>query len=185
MGIPFFGICLGLQCAVIEFARNVCGLEEANSVEFDPSTKHPVIDIMEDQKSISDKGGTMRLGAYRCDLVPGSIAHAAYRIDTVRERHRHRYEVSNNHRDLMSEAGLKPTGVNPDRDLVEIIENPAHPWFVGVQFHPEFRSTVEHAHPLFTSFVEACLKHEEARKMASSGDGISAPNPSISSVDNG
>jgi len=183
--IPFFGICLGLQCAVIEFARNVCGLEDANSVEFDPSTKHPVIDIMEDQKSISGKGGTMRLGAYLCDLEHGSIAHAAYSVDTVRERHRHRYEVNNNHRDLMLEAGLKLTGINPDRDLVEIIENPAHPWFVAVQFHPEFRTTVQHAHPLFMSFVEACLKQEETRETTSSGDGISAPNASTSSVQTG
>jgi len=171
-GIPFFGICLGLQCAVIEFARNVCGLEGSNSVEFDPTTDHPVIDIMEEQKGISDKGGTMRLGAYTCELAPGSIARTAYGVDTVRERHRHRYEINNAYRNILVSAGLRMTGLNPDSDLVEIIENPDHPWFVGVQFHPEFRTTVEKAHPLFVSFVEACIGLENRRDAEMSGNGF-------------
>ena len=162
-GIPFFGICLGLQCAVIEFARNVCGLEGANSVEFDPDTEHPVIDIMEEQKRITDKGGTMRLGGYACELVDGSVAREAYGTEMIRERHRHRYEVSNAHRDALTSGGLHLTGINPDRDLVEIIENPEHPWFVGVQFHPEFRTKVEKPHPLFASFVRACIRRESER----------------------
>jgi CTP synthase len=161
-GLPFFGICLGLQCAVIEFARNVCGLEGANSTEFDAETPHPVIDIMEDQKRISDKGGTMRLGAYDCKLVEGTIPHNAYAVDEVRERHRHRFEVNNAHRETLVSNGFRVAGINPDRDLVEIMELPDHPWFVGVQFHPEFKTTVERPHPLFASFVEACLERESA-----------------------
>jgi len=184
-GIPFFGICLGLQCAVIEFARNVCGLEGSNSVEFDPTTDCPVIDIMEEQKAIRDKGGTMRLGAYTCDLAPGSIAHTAYAVDTIRERHRHRYEISNAHRDVLVSAGLRMTGINPDRDLVEIIENPDHPWFVGVQFHPEFRTTVEKAHPLFASFVEACIELENRRDAGTSGNGFANTKTPASSVEEG
>ena len=125
----------------------------------------------------------MRLGAYNCDLEPGSIVRHAYGVDSIRERHRHRYEVSNDHRDALAAAGLKLTGINPDRDLVEIIENPVHPWFVGVQFHPEFRTTVQQPHPLFSSFVEACLKHEENRNAGSSGDGILASQTPISSIE--
>ncbi|MGA7304479.1 MAG: CTP synthase [Rhodothermales bacterium] len=182
-GIPFFGICLGLQCAVIEFARNICGLEKANSVEFDPSTPHPVIDFMEEQRAIVDKGGTMRLGAYRCDLVEGTLAREAYGTETVRERHRHRYEVNNDYRQVLTENGLRLSGFNPDRDLVEIIENPAHPWFLGVQFHPEFRTAVQRPHPLFMSFVKACLAFEAASEDSSSGDGVLQGDPGIPSVE--
>lgn len=180
--IPFFGICLGLQCAIIEFARNVCGLEGANSVEFDPSTPHPVIDIMEDQKSVSDKGGTMRLGAYPCNLEPGSLAHAAYGVEKISERHRHRYEVSNAHRDVLQAAGLRLSGINNDQDLVEIIENPAHPWFVGVQFHPEFKTRIQKPHPLFASFVAACVAYESATEHAASGDGLAHGETHVSSA---
>jgi CTP synthase len=180
-GIPFFGICLGLQCAVIEFARNVCGLDGANSVEFDADTPHPVIDIMEDQKLISDKGGTMRLGAYACDLVPDTVSRKAYGIDSIWERHRHRYEVSNAHRDILASSGLRIAGINPDRDLVEIIEIPDHPWFLGVQFHPEFRTTVEKPHPLFVSFVKACIDRE-ARGAGIQHNGISASESTLSDI---
>ncbi len=154
--LPFFGICLGLQCAIVEFARNVCGMEGAHSTEFDPYTRYPVIDIMEDQKAIADKGGTMRLGAYACQLTPGSRVQRIYAADHVEERHRHRYEVNNSFREELQLHGLNIAGINPDRDLIEIVELPQHRWFVGVQFHPEYRSVVNRPHPLFASFVEAC-----------------------------
>ncbi len=157
--VPFLGICLGLQCAIVEFARNVCGWTEAHSTEFDPETPYPVIDIMEDQKEISDKGGTMRLGAYACQLKPGSCVQRIYGTHTVRERHRHRYEVSNQFRERLEARGLAMVGINPERDLVEIIELPDKRWFVGVQFHPEYRSIVGQPHPLFASFVEACVAY--------------------------
>ena len=157
--IPFLGICLGLQCAIIEFARNECGMPQAHSTEFDPDTPWPVIDLMEEQKTISDMGGTMRLGAYECRLLPGSHAYAIYDEPVVRERHRHRYEVNNHLKDRLADRGLKFTGINPKRDLIEIAELPDHPWFVGVQFHPEYRSIVGRPHPLFKSFVEACVRH--------------------------
>ncbi len=163
--IPFFGICLGMQCAVVEYARNVCGWEEANSSEFDPGTPYPVIDIMEDQKRISDKGGTMRLGAYRCELTPGSRAHEIYGQDETTERHRHRYEVNNVLRYKLLEHGMEFTGMNPDRDLVEIVELPEHRFYLGVQFHPEYRSTIGSPHPLFRAFVEACLAYARDRGM--------------------
>ena len=159
--LPFLGICLGMQCAVIEFARNVCGWKEAHSTEFDPETPYPVISLMEDQKDITDKGGTMRLGAYLCRLVPGSRAHQAYKQDEVRERHRHRYELNNAYREDLSSCGMEFTGINPERDLVEIIELPDKRWFVGVQFHPEYRSTVMHPHPLFVAFVHACKQYAQ------------------------
>ena len=154
--LPFFGICLGLQCAVVEYARNVCGWERANSTEFEPDTPHPVIGLMEEQKTVSEMGGTMRLGQYDCDLYPDSKAHTAYGSDTVQERHRHRYEVNNVLRYKLREAGMQFTGINPDLDLVEIIELPDKRWYMGVQFHPEYRTTVGNPHPLFRSFVQAC-----------------------------
>ncbi|WP_022836793.1 CTP synthase [Salisaeta longa] len=154
--LPFFGICLGLQCAIVEFARHVCGWDDAHSTEFDPETPHPVINLMETQKNISDKGGTMRLGQYTCALREGSRARRVYGTNVVQERHRHRYEVNNVLRYRLREEGLRFTGVNPETDLVEIVELPDHPWFLGVQFHPEYRSTVGHPHPLFCSFVSAC-----------------------------
>jgi CTP synthase len=159
--IPFFGICLGMQCSVIEFARNVCGWETANSTEFDPDTEHPVIDLMEEQKKISEKGGTMRLGAYTCQLTQGSRVAEIYGRETVKERHRHRYELNNVLRYKLAEHGMHFTGVNPRRDLVEIVELPSKRWFVGVQFHPEYRSTVGNPHPLFASFVRACVTYAE------------------------
>ncbi len=155
--IPFFGICLGMQCAVIEVARHAAGLDGAHSTEFDPATPHPVIDLMTEQKTVSQKGGTMRLGAFPCRLQPGSRAAAAYGAETVGERHRHRYEVNNQYRQRLAAAGLAVAGVNPDRDLVEIVELADHPWFVGCQFHPEFQSTPLAAHPLFRAFVAAAL----------------------------
>jgi CTP synthase len=156
--IPFFGVCLGMQAAVIEFARNVLGLEKANSSEMDEKTPDPVIDIMEEQKNIFEKGGTMRLGAYPCKLVKGSNANQAYGTEEVSERHRHRYEFNNNYLDQFIKAGMKPVGINPETGLVEIIEIPSHPWFVGVQFHPEYRSTVVQPHPLFVSFIRAAIE---------------------------
>jgi CTP synthase len=156
--IPFFGICLGMQCAVIEFARNICGLEEANSTEFDEATPYPVIDLMPDQRDLENKGGTMRLGKYECRLTEGSKSRQAYDTTLVDERHRHRFELNNNFRNKLAENGLIIAGVNPERDLVEIIELEDHPWFVGVQFHPELRSTVYDPHPLFCAFVNKSLK---------------------------
>ena len=157
-GIPFFGICLGMQCAVIEFARNVCGLKDANSTEFDEASPHPVIDIMAEQKLVTDKGGTMRLGKFACDLEAGSNAIRAYGSAHISERHRHRYEFNNGYREQLTSKGLAVTGLNPDRGLVEIVEIPEHPWFVGVQFHPELKSTVTKPHPLFVGFVKAALE---------------------------
>ncbi|MBN2354727.1 CTP synthase [candidate division KSB1 bacterium] len=156
-GIPFFGICLGMQCAVIEFARSVCGLAEANSTEFNPDTPDPVIDLMETQVQIEDKGGTMRLGAYRCSLTPKSRAYVAYKKREISERHRHRYEVHNDYLPLFEQNGLVVAGRNPDNKLVEVIELNDHPWFIGVQFHPELKSRVLDAHPLFREFVRAGL----------------------------
>lgn len=176
--VPFFGICLGLQCAIVEFARNVCGWEGAHSTEFNPQSPHPVIDIMEDQKLISDKGGTMRLGAYSCRLKQGSRVHQIYGLLEVQERHRHRYEVNNRLLGTLEDKGLAVVGVNPERNLVEIVELPDKRWFVGVQFHPEYRSIVGRPHPLFLSFVEACrayagaaavrpvLRHKKAGQLA-------------------
>lgn len=160
--VPFFGICLGMQMAVIEFARNVAGMLDANSKEMNENTEYPVIDLMEDQKSIDIKGGTMRLGAYACELKSGTRAYAAYRKKEILERHRHRYELNNEYRDILENSGLVFSGVNKERNLVEIIEIPGHPWFVGVQFHPELKSTVEHAHPLFVEFISAALKFKNS-----------------------
>ncbi|MCS6818865.1 MAG: CTP synthase [Chitinophagales bacterium] len=161
--IPFFGICLGMQCAVIEFARNVLGLSHAHSTEMDPDTPHPVIDMLEEQKKVVNKGGTMRLGAYPCKLTPGSKAFELYQQEYISERHRHRYEFNNHYLKLFEEAGMKATGINPEKNLIEIVEIPAHPFFIGVQFHPELKSTVENPHPLFKGFVDAALNYRKKR----------------------
>jgi CTP synthase len=157
--LPYLGICLGMQMAVIEFSRNVLGLKNANSTEMNPETLFPVIDLMDDQKSITDKGGTMRLGSWKCNLTKDSIAGETYGNNTIEERHRHRYEYNNKYRSALEAAGLKTSGVNPDTGLVEIIEIENHPWFVGVQYHPEYKSTVANPHPLFVSFVKAANEH--------------------------
>lgn len=162
--VPFFGICLGMQCAVIEYAWNVMGLKDAHSSEFDPDTKNPIIDQMPEQKSIDDKGGTMRLGSYDCKIKEGSRAMAAYGKKIVSERHRHRYEFNNLYRDRFEKAGLEVTGINPGKDLVEIIEIKEHPWFVGVQFHPEFKSRPDRPHPLFRDFIGASIKHIKGKE---------------------
>ena len=159
--LPFFGICLGMQCAAIEFARSVLGLEDANSTEFTQTTQNPVIAMMEDQVDVRERGGTMRLGAWECALTPGSRAHTAYGADLIRERHRHRYEFNNRFRARFAEAGLVPTGLSPDGSLVEIVEASDHPWFLAVQFHPEFQSKPTRAHPLFRDFVAAALKRRD------------------------
>ncbi|MBX7125559.1 MAG: CTP synthase [Cyclobacteriaceae bacterium] len=164
--IPFLGICLGMQCAVVEFARHVLHLPEASTTELNPKTKHPVIDMMEEQKKITTKGGTMRLGAYACKLKKGSRAHAIYGDSTIQERHRHRYEFNNKYLEQMEEKGLKATGINPDSGLVEIVELKDHPWFVGVQYHPELKSTVLNPHPLFVKFVEAALASKKSKPQA-------------------
>ena len=165
--IPFLGICLGMQIAVIEFARNILGLEGANSTEMDPDTPHPVIDMMEEQKSITDKGGTMRLGAWACELKPGSLVEKVYGKNKIEERHRHRYELNNAYRDEFVAAGMVATGHNPDTGLVEVVEIPEHPWFIGVQYHPEYKSTVANPHPLFVGFVKAVLHQMQKQKNAS------------------
>ncbi|MBR1409057.1 MAG: CTP synthase [Clostridia bacterium] len=157
-GIPFFGICLGMQMAVVEFARHVLGLSGANTSEVDPNTPYPVIDLMPDQQDVDEKGGTMRLGAYPCRLQEGTMAFAAYGTGEIRERHRHRWEFNNLYREQFEAAGMKIAGVNPQRDLVEIVEVKDHPWFVGVQFHPEFKSRPNRPHPLFAGFVRAALE---------------------------
>ncbi|HSN81848.1 MAG TPA: CTP synthase [Polyangiales bacterium] len=172
-GIPFFGICLGMQMAVVEYARNVCGLEGANSAEFDPKAKHVLVDIMPDQKAIEDKGATMRLGAYPCKLKPDSLAARIYGALQISERHRHRYEVSNRYRDELEGGGLVLSGLSPDGRLVEMIELPSHPHFIGCQFHPEFKSKPHKPHPLFTSFVRAAIGYH-ARQERSIGSATEA-----------
>ncbi len=159
--LPYFGICLGMQMAVIEYARNVLNLEGANSSEMNADTPYSVIDLMDEQKSITNKGGTMRLGAWKCNLKKNSIVEQVYNSETIEERHRHRYEYNDEYRDQFEAAGLIATGTNPDTGLVEIIEIPTHPWFVGVQYHPEYKSTVANPHPLFVAFVKAALDHSE------------------------
>ncbi len=159
--VPFFGICLGLQCAVVEFARNVLGYKDAHSSEMSNITKHPVIDLMEEQKGVTEKGGTMRLGGYACELIEDSISYKAYDTKTVRERHRHRYEFNNDYLREFEERGMLAAGINPESGLVEIMEQVDHPWFVGTQFHPEYRSTVLNPHPLFVSYVKAILKNKK------------------------
>lgn len=159
--IPFLGICLGMQCAVIEFARNVLNLGDAHSTEMSEKTTAPVISMMEEQKKISNMGGTMRLGAYQCELLPKSNASAAYNANKISERHRHRYEFNNDYLSSYEGAGMTATGKNPDTGLVEIVEIPTHPWFVGVQFHPEYKSTVAQPHPIFVAFVKAALTNKK------------------------
>jgi CTP synthase len=169
-GIPYFGICLGMECAVVEFAREVLGLDDANSTEFDPATGHPVIWLMEDQHSVRQRGGTMRLGSWPCDLAPESLARAAYGVDRIHERHRHRYEFNNDYRQVFEENGLVATGTSPDGTLVEIVELLDHPWFVAVQFHPEFHSKPTQAHPLFREFVAAALRQREASRTGAAAE---------------
>ena len=159
--IPFFGICLGMQMAVIEFSRNVVGLKGANSSEMDADCPYHVIDLMEDQKQVENKGGTMRLGAWDCILLEGSVAHSVYKKKTISERHRHRYEFNENYKTQIESNGMIATGVNPDTGLVEIVEIENHPWFVGVQYHPEYKSTVANPHPLFKAFIKAALDYQK------------------------
>lgn len=156
--IPFLGICLGMQCVVIESARNIAGLQEADSLEFDPDTPHPVISLMDEQKNVVKKGGTMRLGSYPCVLQPGSLASLAYGSTKIRERHRHRFEFNNDYREMIESAGLALTGLSPDGSLVEVVERTDHPWFIAVQYHPEFKSRPLEPHPLFSAFVKAAFE---------------------------
>ena len=162
--LPFFGICLGMQMAVIEYARNILKIEDANSTEMDEQTKNPVIDIMESQKNITQMGGTMRLGAWDCELVEGSLIHQVYGKTKISERHRHRYEYNNKFKERLEKAGLVNSGINPQTGLVEVVELPNHPWFIGVQYHPEYKSTVKSPHPLFISFVKAAKEYAKKRK---------------------
>lgn len=163
-GLPFLGICLGMQCATVEFARHVAGLKGADSAEMNPKTRYPVIDLMNSQVGVSNKGGTMRLGSYPCRIQSGTLASRAYgKTKTIHERHRHRYELNNRFKNRLAESGLRMSGVNPELDLVEMIELPGHPWFVGTQFHPEYSSTVDCPHPLFVSFVQAALQNHSQR----------------------
>jgi CTP synthase len=168
--IPFLGICLGMQCAVIEFARNVLGLTAAHSTEMNPNTDAPVIHLQEGQRNVTQKGGTMRLGAYPCQIVAGSKAAIAYHRTEISERHRHRYEFNDAYLKQFEASGMHASGINQEQGLVEIVEIPSHPWFVGVQFHPEYKSTVDNPHPLFIDFVKAALErsrrvHERATEV--------------------
>lgn len=165
-GLPFFGICLGMQMAVIEYSRNVLGLKDACSVEVDENTANPVISLMEEQKNITDMGGTMRLGSWDCELVDNSKVSQAYGTSLIAERHRHRYEYNDQYKEQLEKAGLRTTGVNPKTGLVEIVEIPEHPWFVGVQYHPEYKSTVANPHPLFVAFVKAAVAYANSSKSA-------------------
>ena len=157
--IPFLGICLGMQMAVIEFSRNVLGLKDANSSEMEKKTANPVIDLMEEQKSVINYGGTMRLGAWDCQLKDNSKIKNIYKKNIISERHRHRYEFNSSYLEQIEKAGMIATGKNPKTDLVEVVEIPSHPWFIGVQYHPEYKSTVLNPHPLFVDFVKASLEH--------------------------
>ncbi len=161
--IPFFGICLGMQVAVIEFARNVLGIADANSTEMDPMTGNPIIALMEEQKKVDQMGGTMRLGSYACDLKKSSKSFAAYGKQKIQERHRHRYEFNNNYLDQIENKGMIATGKNPETGLVEIMEIKNHPWFVGVQFHPEYKSTVLNPQPLFVDFIQAAIDNKKIK----------------------
>jgi CTP synthase len=162
--VPMFGICLGLQCAIVEFARNVCGIEDAVSSEFGPNAKNQVISLMPDQAEVTEKGGTMRLGAYPCELKEGTLVRKIYGEDLISERHRHRYEVNNEYREKLAAHGMVFSGLSPNGQLVEIIELKRHPWFVGCQFHPELKSRPMRPHPLFRNFVRASLEYDEKRK---------------------
>ena len=157
--VPFLGICLGLQCAVIEFARNVCKMQGANSTEFNSKTQYPVIDLMESQRAIKIKGGTMRLGAYECEIKVGTKAYSAYRRKKISERHRHRYEVNNRYKKTLAKNGLVFSGINQELGVVETIEVKNHPWFIASQFHPELKSRINKAHPLFREFIKAAVQN--------------------------
>src|SRR5690606_29583541 len=159
--LPFFGVCLGLQTAIIEFSRNVCGLHRAHSMEWAADTEHPVICLMNSQREVTDLGGTMRLGAFTARLTPGSLAARIYGTSEVSERHRHRYEVNNAYRDALEEAGMRVSAPSPDGNLVEMLELEGHPWFLATQFHPELKSRPNHPHPLFASFIEAAVAHRD------------------------
>jgi len=174
-GLPFFGICLGMQTSIIEFARNVCGLDDSHSSEFAPECDNPVISLMESQQHVTDMGGTMRLGAYPCRLARGSRAAEIYGQLEVSERHRHRYEVSNAYRDLFVQHGMKLSGLSPDGQLVEIIELATHPWFIGCQFHPELQSRPTRPHPLFAGFIAAAMKAKQRRGAAHGAAAAAAP----------
>ena len=163
-GVPFFGICLGMQMAVVEFARNVLGLKDAMSTEVEANTANPVIDLMADQKTTTVKGGTMRLGAYKCQIEEGSLAYRIYGKPLISERHRHRYELNNDYVARLNEAGMRTSGRNPETGLVEIVEIPEHPFFIGVQFHPEYKSTPENPQPIFVAFVKAALEYSKSRQ---------------------
>lgn len=175
-GVPFLGLCVGLQCAVIEFARHVAGLSQANSLEFDAGTPHPVITLMETQRSLADKGGTMRLGLYPCHLQANTLASDAYAAEVVMERHRHRYEFNNRYREILADHGLVFSGTSPDRELVEIVELATHPYFVATQFHPEFKSRPDAPHPLFKGLLKAALQQQIPA--AAEGEGTAAATPS-------
>jgi CTP synthase len=176
--VPFFGICLGMQVAVIEYARNVAGLKGANSTEFDAKSPHPVVDFLPEQRTITEKGATMRLGAYPCLLTPGTKSAAAYGATEISERHRHRYEVNNDYREALTSNGMVVSGVSPDRRLVEMVELPNHPYFVGCQFHPEFKSRPQAPHPLFQSFIAAALHERVAERRRPTGlPEAAAPRP--------
>jgi CTP synthase len=161
--MPFFGICLGMQMAVIEYSRTVLGYTEANSTEMNEGTPHPVVNLMEEQKNVTEKGGTMRLGAWKCEIKEGSLAHQIYGQTMISERHRHRYEYNSAYVDALQKAGLKASGVNPDTGLVEIVEIEEHPFFIGVQYHPEYKSTVANPHPIFVNFVAAAVKAKRSK----------------------
>jgi CTP synthase len=162
-GLPFFGICLGMQMAVIEFARNVLGLKDAHSTEMDPDTKEPVIDLMDEQKKVTAKGGTMRLGSYPCEIKEGTLAQKIYNSNSINERHRHRWEFNNKYLADFENAGMLASGKNPGTDLVEIIELPKHPFFIGVQYHPELKSTVENPQPVFVQFIKAAKEYADRK----------------------
>jgi CTP synthase len=169
-GVPFLGICLGLQCAIIEVARNVCGLEAADSSEFEPDTEHPVISLLDSQLKVTMKGGTMRLGAYPAQLLEGSRVREIYGEEEISERHRHRYEVNNEYRESLAQGGLVFSGLSPGGGLVEIIELRAHPFFVATQFHPELKSRPTRAHPLFAAFIGAALERRDGRASVGTGE---------------
>ena len=169
--IPYFGICLGMQIAVVEFSRNVCGLAGANSTEFDPNTPYPIIHLMDEQRSVTDKGGTMRLGAYECVIPEGTECHKIYGATLIEERHRHRYEFNPEFRPILEEKGLKVGGLSPDRKLVEMVEYSDHPWFIGCQFHPEFKSKPMESHPLFASYIKACVNFKLEKDQKTKGLG--------------
>jgi CTP synthase len=173
--VPYFGICLGMQTMVIEYARNVCGLKDADSTEFDPGTPHRVIYKLRELKGVDELGGTMRLGAYPCRLAPGSLAEKAYGAEQISERHRHRYEFNREYEDVLTRNGLRLTGQTPDSVYVEICELPDHPWFLGCQFHPEFKSKPLEPHPLFAAFLGAALNHRDQKKARMMLESVEAP----------